>query len=59
MPSNLSNAYNSQKISKVLRDFDSRISNSNQKLKWTFLSAHDSDVAPMLLDLNITSAQCI
>ena len=39
--------------------FDSRIKNSGQALKWTFLSAHDLDLAPMYTDLNLSTSQCI
>lgn len=57
---NLSRALNTNKFERVLSDFDSRISNLKTKtLKWTFLSAHDTDVSSALLDLNMSSPQCI
>lgn len=56
---NLSKAINTGKLKRVLADFDGRIANANQELKWTFLSAHDTDISGMLLDLNVSSAQCV
>jgi hypothetical protein len=56
---NLSKAINTGKLNRVLEDFDGRINNSNQTLKWTFLSAHDTDITGMLLDLNVSSDQCV
>lgn len=57
---NLSKAINTGKLTRVLQDFDGRIANlTTQVLKWTFLSAHDTDISGMLLDLNVSSAQCI
>lgn len=57
---NLSRAINTGKINRILADFDDRVNNLNNKtLKWTFLSAHDTDASGMLLDLNMSSAQCI
>lgn len=56
---NLSKAINTGKLNRVLQDFDGRIANSAQVLKWTFLSAHDTDISGMLLDLNISSAACV
>lgn len=55
----LSKAVNTGKLNRVLADFDGRIGNPKQELKWTFLSAHDTDISGMLLDLNISSAQCV
>lgn len=55
----LSKSLNTGKLKRVISDFDGRISNAKQELKWTFLSAHDTDISAMLLDLNISSAQCI
>lgn len=56
---NLSKAINTGKLTRVLDDFDGRINNPSQVLKWTFLSAHDTDISGMLLDLNVSSAQCV
>ena len=55
----LSKAVNTGKLNRVLADFDGRIGNPKQELKWTFLSVHDTDISGMLLDLNISSAQCV
>jgi hypothetical protein len=55
----LSKAINTGKLKRVLSDFDGRIKNSKQNLKWTFLSAHDTDISGMLLDLNISSPLCV
>jgi hypothetical protein len=47
-------------LKRILEDFDGRINNiTGQILKWTFLSAHDTDISGMLLDLNVSSAQCV
>lgn len=57
---NLSKALNSVKFQKVLSEFDSRIRNPDTyPRRWTFLSAHDTDIAAAHVDLNISSAHCI
>lgn len=56
---NVSRVMNAEKFRRVIRDFDGRISDPAQGLKWTFLSGHDSDLTAMLSDLNISSALCI
>lgn len=57
---NYSKALNSFKIQKIINEFDARIRNpTNYSLKWTFLSAHDTDLSAAQLDLNISSPQCI
>jgi len=57
---NLSRALNTNKFNRIIGDFDDRISLlKNKPLKWTFLSAHDTDISAALLDLNISSSQCI
>jgi hypothetical protein len=57
---NLTKAINTGKLKRILEDFDGRINNiTGQILKWTFLSAHDTDISGMLLDLNVSSAQCV
>ncbi len=57
---NLSKMINTYKFTKIISDFDSRIRNpNNYSLKWTFLSAHDTDISAAQLDLNISSSQCI
>ena len=51
---------NSKKFEKVLHEFDYRINNlASYPLKWTFLSAHDTDVLPAQTALNFSSYQCI
>jgi hypothetical protein len=57
---NLSKMINTYKFNKIISDFDARIRNpNNYSLKWTFLSAHDTDISAAQLDLNISSSQCI
>ena len=56
---NISRALNTYKLEKILSDFDGRILNDKKVLKWTFLSAHDTDIVPMLNDLNFSSPACI
>lgn len=50
---------NSHKFSKVIKEFDNRINNNSYPLKWSFLSAHDTDVLPAQTDLNFSSFECI
>ena len=57
---NLAKAFDTNIIKRILEDFDDRINNLNSKpLKWTSLSAHDTNIIPLLNDLNISSASCI
>ena len=57
---NLSKALTTGKVRKVIEDFDDRINNINSKvLKWAFLSAHDTDVSALGVELNFTSARCV
>jgi hypothetical protein len=56
---NLSNALNTGKLNRILEDFDGRIANSQQTLKWTFISAHGKDISAMLLGLNVSSSSCV
>ena len=56
----VSKIINSAKFVKILTQFDNRIKNLNgYPLKWSFLSAHDTDVLPAQSDLNFSSSQCI
>lgn len=56
----VSKVINSRKYSKILNEFDNRIKNlTGYPLKWTFLSAHDTDVLPAQVDLNFSSFNCI
>ena len=56
----VSRVINSKKYSKVLSEFDNRIKNLTEyPLKWSFLSAHDTDVLPAQVDLNFSSFDCI
>lgn len=51
---------NSRRFTKILSDFDNRIKNlTTYPLKWTFYSAHDTDVLPFQTALNFSSFQCI
>lgn len=57
---NLSKAFNTNVIKRILEDFDDRINKPTGKaLKWTALSAHDSNLNYLMNDLNISSADCI
>ena len=57
---NLSRAENAGKLQRILDTFDSRTKvPDSYPLKWVFLSAHDTDIVPMQVDLNITSSICI
>ena len=55
----ISRAMNTGKLQRIVADFDDRIRNASKTLKWTFLSCHDVDLSAMLLDMNISSHQCI
>lgn len=47
-------------MKRILEDFDDRIENLEKKsLKWTFLSAHDTNIYALNGDLNISSSDCI
>jgi hypothetical protein len=57
---NASKLINSRKFAKILSEFDNRVKNlAGYSLKWSFLSAHDTDVLPAQVDLNFSSFQCI
>ena len=52
--------FNARKYAKIVKEFDSRIQNlSGYSLKWSFLSAHDTDILPMQTDLNFSSFSCV
>ena len=56
----LAKAFNTNIIKRIIEDFDDRINNLNSKsLKWTALSAHDTNINCLLNSLNISSASCI
>jgi hypothetical protein len=59
MSANYSRSMNTPKWKVLFDRFDNRIKNSSEGLKWTFLSGHDTDIYPFLIDLNISSSQCI
>lgn len=56
---NLSKAFTSNKMLKVLSDFDNRIKNPSSTLQWTTLSADEVDIVSAQINLNISSSQCI
>lgn len=57
---NLSKAFNTPILQRVLEDFDDRISHvSTKTLKWTAMSAHDTNLFALTSDLNISSSECI
>ena len=39
--------------------FDGRIKNPGQKTKMSLYLTHDTDITGLMLDLNITTAECI
>lgn len=55
---NFTKAVNTPKFQLMFSRFEERITNKSQ-LRWTMLSAHDTDILPMLNSLNISSASCI
>lgn len=55
----LAKAINKDRLTKIMSVFDGRIANPSQKLKWTFLSGHDSDMCAMYYDLNLSTSKCI
>ena len=57
---NLSRAYSTFKINKIVQNFDAILKNpSASSLKWTTLSVDLKDVVALRNDLNISSAHCI
>jgi hypothetical protein len=51
---------NSRKYAKIVSEFERRIQNlKGYPLKWSFLSAHDTDILPMQTDLNLSSFGCV
>lgn len=59
LSANFSKALNTPKLQLLFDRFDKRISTPSSKLKWTILSAHDTDILPMQVGLNISSSSCI
>lgn len=56
----LAKAYNTYKFKRIISDFDDRIANPTaKKLKWTFMSAHDTDVIPLLQYMDVADAKCL
>jgi hypothetical protein len=55
----LGKALNSNKMKRIIDDFEGRISNSSQEHKWTFLNGHDVDITSMLIALDIADQSCI
>lgn len=60
MKFDLLKAYNTGPIKRIIEDFDDRINNINTKtLRWTALSAHDTNINALMNSLNISSDSCI
>lgn len=59
MARNYSKSMNTPKLKWMLAAFDKKISAPNSSLKWTLLGGHDTDIYPLLIDLNISSSSCI
>lgn len=59
MSRNYSRSMNTPKWKLMFSRFDRRIQDPLYTLKWTFLSGHDTDIYPFLVDMNISSSQCI
>jgi len=55
----LAKAFNTPKLKRVIADFDDRIANAEKKLKWTFLSCHDTDLMPLNQYLELAGSKCI
>lgn len=59
MSRDLAKAVNRNRLIKIMNVFDGRVANPGQKLKWTFLSGHDTDICAMNYDLNLSTSQCV
>jgi hypothetical protein len=46
-------------LKKLIKEFDAKILSPTSIKRWTMLSGHDTNVAPTLWFLNLTTAQCI
>lgn len=46
-------------FTKLIKEFDAKIASPNSVKKWSMFSGHDTNVAPTLWFLNLTTAQCI
>jgi lysosomal acid phosphatase len=56
----LAKAFNTNKLKRVISDFDDRIKNPTSKpLKWTFISCHDTDMIPLSQYLDLADSKCI
>ena len=57
---NLSHLINTYKLKKVVTEFENRVRLPNTyATKMTIMSVHDTDIASLLTDLNLTSSDCI
>ena len=52
----LAKAANKYKFKEIIKIFDNRINNEDTPLKWTFLSDHGENIAPLYNDLNFSSS---
>ena len=60
MKFDLLKAYNTGPIKRIIEDCDDRINNiKTKKLRWTALSAHDTNINALMNSLNISSDSCI
>ena len=60
MSGNLSRIVNTYKIQKVIKECENRISlPKNYGTRMTVISCHDTDIAAIYSDLNISSSQCV
>ena len=57
---NMSHLINTYKLKKVVTEFENRVRLPNTyATKMTIMSVHDTDIASLLTDLNLTSSDCI
>ncbi len=55
---NVSRALSTPFFQKLIKEFDAKINGTNTK-KWSMFSGHDTNVAPTLTFLNLTTGRCI
>lgn len=56
---NAGKAKSSLLFTKIISDFDNKLSHPSHLQKWTLLSGHDTNVLPTLIFLNITGSSCL
>lgn len=56
---NFSAALSTPLMQKIIADFDYKLAHPKSQKKWTMFSGHDTNVAPTITFLNLSSASCI